>query len=127
MDAVQNVRAGHRQSTLGGEASVVNDGDVIGTASPEARLPGGQSTAWTSSSAVRAIRCHPRFLLPEMRAARPSGYRKGLVDFDQALFGHIRLLPSRTACVPSCGWLTGSHFVGVNTDVAPEMKVTTSN
>ncbi|MDD2885817.1 MAG: acyl-CoA dehydrogenase [Dechloromonas sp.] len=67
-----------------------------------------------------AIRCHP-YLLPEMQAAQNPDVRQGLVDFDQALFGHIGFTMKN-------GWrafrqgLTGSHFVTVNTDVAPEMK-----
>ncbi|WP_234086350.1 acyl-CoA dehydrogenase [Azonexus sp. R2A61] len=67
-----------------------------------------------------AIRCHP-YLLPEMRAAQNPDVRQGLVDFDRALFGHIGFTMKN-------GWrafrqgLTGSHFVTVNTDVAPEMK-----
>ena len=66
-----------------------------------------------------AIRCHP-YLLPEMRAAQNPDVRQGLVDFDRALFGHIGFTMKN-------GWrafrqgLTGSHFVTVNTDVAPEM------
>ncbi|MFV5213015.1 acyl-CoA dehydrogenase [Azonexus caeni] len=67
-----------------------------------------------------AIRCHP-YLLPEMRAAQNPDARQGLVDFDRALFGHIGFTMKN-------GWrafrqgLTGSHFVTVNTDVAPEMR-----
>ena len=67
-----------------------------------------------------AIRCHP-YLLPEMRAAQNPDARQGLVDFDRALFGHIGFTVKN-------GWrafrqgLTGSHFVTVNTDVAPEMQ-----
>jgi len=67
-----------------------------------------------------AIRCHP-FLLPEMRAAQNPDTRKGLVDFDQALFGHIGFTVKNSLRSLWLG-LTGSHFVGVNTDVAPEMK-----
>jgi acyl-CoA dehydrogenase len=35
-----------------------------------------------------AIRCHP-FVLKEMEAAREKDKRKGVKEFDQALFGHI--------------------------------------
>jgi acyl-CoA dehydrogenase len=35
-----------------------------------------------------AIRCHP-FVLPEMVAAGDTDAERGLIDFDQALFGHI--------------------------------------
>jgi acyl-CoA dehydrogenase len=67
-----------------------------------------------------AIRCHP-YLLPEMQAAQNPDTRKGLVDFDQALFGHIGFTVKNSLRSLWLG-LTGSHFVGVNTDVAPEMK-----
>lgn len=67
-----------------------------------------------------AIRCHP-YLLPEMQAAQNPDAKKGLVDFDKALFGHIGFTIKN--CLRAL-WLgmTGSHFVGVNADVAPEMK-----
>jgi acyl-CoA dehydrogenase len=35
-----------------------------------------------------AIRCHP-FVLPEMRAASDEDTDRGLIDFDEALFGHV--------------------------------------
>ena len=35
-----------------------------------------------------AIRCHP-FVLKEMEAARETNRRKGVDDFDRALFGHV--------------------------------------
>jgi acyl-CoA dehydrogenase len=35
-----------------------------------------------------AIRCHP-FVLPEMRAAADEDTDRGLIEFDEALFGHI--------------------------------------
>lgn len=35
-----------------------------------------------------AIRCHP-FVLRELRAAQDTDEKRGLVDFDDALFGHI--------------------------------------
>ncbi len=67
-----------------------------------------------------AIRCHP-YLLPEMQAAQNPNTKQGLVDFDKALFGHIGFTIKN--CLRAL-WLgmTGSHFVSVNTDVAPEMK-----
>jgi acyl-CoA dehydrogenase len=67
-----------------------------------------------------AIRCHP-YLLPEMQAAQNPDAKKGLVDFDKALFGHIGFTIKN--CLRAL-WLgmTGSHFVGINADVAPEMK-----
>jgi acyl-CoA dehydrogenase len=36
-----------------------------------------------------AIRCHP-FVLQEMQAAQNADGRRGLIDFDAALFGHMR-------------------------------------
>jgi len=67
-----------------------------------------------------AIRCHP-YLLPEMRAAQNPDARQGLVDFDQALFGHIGFTIRNSLRALWLG-ITGSHFSAVNTDVAPEMK-----
>ncbi len=67
-----------------------------------------------------AIRCHP-YLLPEMQAAQNPDTRRGLVDFDKALFGHIGFTVKNGLRALWLG-LTGSHFAGVNTDVAPEMK-----
>lgn len=66
-----------------------------------------------------AIRCHP-YLLPEMQAAQNPDTRQGLIDFDKALFGHIGFTVRN--CLRAL-WLgmTGSHFVRVNADVAPEM------
>ena len=67
-----------------------------------------------------AIRCHP-YLLPEMRAAQNPDARQGLIDFDRALFGHIGFTISNAWRAFRQG-ITGSHFVSVNTDVAPEMR-----
>lgn len=67
-----------------------------------------------------AIRCHP-YLLAEMQAAQNPDSRKGLVDFDKALFGHIGFTAKNALRALWLG-LTGSHFAGVNTSVAPEMK-----
>ena len=43
-----------------------------------------------------AIRCHP-FVLKEMEAARDKDKRRGLKDFDAALFGHIGFTISNAA------------------------------
>lgn len=67
-----------------------------------------------------AIRCHP-FLLAEMQAAQHPDVEKGLADFDQALFGHVRFTVRNGLRALWLG-LTGSHFVRVDADVAPEMK-----
>ncbi len=67
-----------------------------------------------------AIRCHP-YLLPEMQAAQNPDAKKGLVDFDKALFGHIGFTIKNGFRALWLG-MTGSHFAGVNTDVAPEMR-----
>lgn len=67
-----------------------------------------------------AIRCHP-YLLPEMQAAQNPDTRKGLVDFDKALFGHIGFTIKNGFRALWLG-MTGSHFAAVNVDTAPEMK-----
>jgi acyl-CoA dehydrogenase len=66
-----------------------------------------------------AIRCHP-YLLPEMQAAQNKDVRQGLVDFDKALWGHIGYTIKNGFRALWLG-MTGSHFVGVNVDVAPEV------
>lgn len=67
-----------------------------------------------------AIRCHP-YLLPEMQAAQNPDQKKGLVDFDKALFGHIGFT-IKNGCRALWLGMTGSHFAAVNVDTAPEMK-----
>ena len=67
-----------------------------------------------------AIRCHP-YLLPEMHAAHNADARQGLVDFDNALWGHIGYTIKNGFRALWLG-MTGSHFVGVNVDVAPEVR-----
>jgi acyl-CoA dehydrogenase len=67
-----------------------------------------------------AIRCHP-YLLPEMQAAQNPDVKKGLVDFDKALFGHIGFT-IKNGCRALWLGMTGSHFVAVNAAVAPEMR-----
>lgn len=67
-----------------------------------------------------AIRCHP-YLLAEMHAAHNQDARQGLVDFDKALWGHIGYTIRNGFRALWLG-MTGSHFVGVNVDVAPEVR-----
>lgn len=63
-----------------------------------------------------AIRCHP-FVLAEMQSAQ----KNDLVAFDKALFGHMGFSVGNGIRALVMG-LTGSHFVSVNADVAPETK-----
>jgi acyl-CoA dehydrogenase len=67
-----------------------------------------------------AIRCHP-FVLKEMAATREADREKASVAFDAALFGHLRFAASNLARTFVMG-MTGSHFVGVPADVAPETR-----
>ena len=63
-----------------------------------------------------AIRCHP-FVLKEMEAARVGE----LKAFDTAFWGHVGYTLSNAARAMVMG-LTGSHFVSVPSDVAPETR-----
>ncbi|MET0732932.1 MAG: acyl-CoA dehydrogenase, partial [Casimicrobiaceae bacterium] len=65
-----------------------------------------------------AIRCHP-FLLKEMSATRNADRAMARRAFDKLLFGHLRFTVSSLARTLVMG-LTGSHFVRVPADVAPE-------
>jgi acyl-CoA dehydrogenase len=67
-----------------------------------------------------AIRCHP-YLLAEMQAAHEPNAARGLAAFDKALWGHIGFTIKNGLRALWLG-MTGSHFVAVNADVAPEMK-----
>ena len=67
-----------------------------------------------------AIRCHP-YVLKEMMATREKDRAKASVDFDAALFGHIRFTVTNMARTLVMG-LTGSHFVAVPAGVAPETR-----
>jgi acyl-CoA dehydrogenase len=66
-----------------------------------------------------AIRCHP-YVLKEMRAAQDADAKRGLIDFDAAVFGHIAHT-MRNGLRAFVTGLTGSHFIGVP-DVAPETR-----
>jgi acyl-CoA dehydrogenase len=67
-----------------------------------------------------AIRCHP-YLLAEMQAAQHPDPRRGLHDFDQALWAHIGYTLRNAGRALALG-MTGSHFVAVNVETAPEMR-----
>ena len=67
-----------------------------------------------------AIRCHP-YVLKEMQAAHNPDGGQGLNDFDKALFGHVAFTIRH--CFRTLGkGLTGSHFVAVPDNVAPETR-----
>jgi acyl-CoA dehydrogenase len=67
-----------------------------------------------------AIRCHP-YLLKEIAATREADRDVASAAFDDALFGHVRFTLSNLARTLVMG-LTGSHFVRVPDDVAPETR-----
>ena len=67
-----------------------------------------------------AIRCHP-YVLKEIEATRESDPVKASAAFDAALFGHVGFVASNLARTLVTG-LTGSHFVRIPADVAPEMR-----
>jgi acyl-CoA dehydrogenase len=67
-----------------------------------------------------AIRCHP-YVLAEMQAAQSSDRKQGLDDFDRAFWGHVGFVAKNKLRALGTA-LTGARWVGVNADVAPEMK-----
>ncbi len=67
-----------------------------------------------------AIRCHP-YVLKEIEAAREADRTKASIAFDAALFGHLGFALSNMARTFVTG-ITGSHFVRVPSDVAPETR-----
>ena len=67
-----------------------------------------------------AIRCHP-YVLKEMKAAYNPDARQGLLDFDEAFFGHAGYTVKHAFGALGKG-LTGSHFVSVPANVAPETR-----
>jgi acyl-CoA dehydrogenase len=67
-----------------------------------------------------AIRCHP-YVLKEMQAAHNPDADEGLQQFDAALFGHIGFTIGHGFGAMMKG-LSGSHFVSVPENVAPETK-----
>ncbi|MBI5041422.1 MAG: acyl-CoA dehydrogenase [Gammaproteobacteria bacterium] len=56
-----------------------------------------------------ALRCHP-YVLKEMQAALDTDFKRGVRDFDRALFGHARLLMSNASRALLHG-LTGARLV----------------
>ena len=67
-----------------------------------------------------AIRCHP-YVLKEMGAARDEDRARGLRDFDKALFNHFAFIWARGFRAWLAG-LTGSRFLSVPANVAPETR-----
>ncbi len=67
-----------------------------------------------------AIRCHP-YVLREMTALREPDSRKALRDFDAALAGHLRFASGNALRAFGMA-LTGSHFVRIPANVAPETR-----
>jgi acyl-CoA dehydrogenase len=67
-----------------------------------------------------AIRCHP-YVLKEIQATREADRAKASRDFDRALWGHVRFTLSNAVRSVVMG-LTGSHWVGVPAQAAPEMR-----
>jgi len=67
-----------------------------------------------------AIRCHP-YVLKEIEATRETDPAKASAAYDAALFGHVRFTVSNMARTLVTG-LTGSHFVDVPANVAPETR-----
>jgi acyl-CoA dehydrogenase len=67
-----------------------------------------------------AIRCHP-YVLKEIAATRSADRARASIAFDAALFGHLRFVAANFARTLVMG-LTGSHFVGVPANVAPETR-----
>jgi acyl-CoA dehydrogenase len=67
-----------------------------------------------------AIRCHP-YVLREMQAAREADGKKGAREFDRALWAHIRFTLVNAVWAFFMG-ITGSHWVRIRADIAPENK-----
>ncbi len=67
-----------------------------------------------------AIRCHP-WVLKEIAATHEPDAAKASVAFDEAMWGHVGFALSNAARTLVTG-LTGSHFVRVPENVAPETR-----
>jgi acyl-CoA dehydrogenase len=67
-----------------------------------------------------AIRCHP-YVLKEMLAAREPDRARASQEFDRALWGHIRFTLTNAVRSLIMG-LTGSHWVQVPLNAAPENR-----
>lgn len=68
-----------------------------------------------------AIRCHP-YILDEMDAALDSDTRRGLKDFDQALWNHAAYSLRNIARAFWHG-LTAARFIRIEPDTEPDMQV----
>ena len=67
-----------------------------------------------------AIRCHP-YVLKEMHAARDPDRREASREFDRAFWGHVGFTVTNAVRALVMG-LTGSHWVSVPLDAAPENR-----
>ena len=67
-----------------------------------------------------AIRAHP-YVLKEIEATREADPRRALAAFEAALFGHVRFALANFARTFVAG-ITGSHFIDVPANVAPETR-----
>jgi acyl-CoA dehydrogenase len=67
-----------------------------------------------------AIRCHP-YVLKEMHAARDPDRKEASREFDRAFWGHVSFTVTNAARALVMG-LTGSHWVSVPLDAAPENR-----
>ncbi|MDD5247420.1 MAG: acyl-CoA dehydrogenase [Rhodocyclaceae bacterium] len=65
-----------------------------------------------------AIRCHP-YVLKEFLAVTEPDAAKALADFDAALCGHVGFTVANAVRAFGMG-ITGSHFVSVPDNIAPE-------
>jgi acyl-CoA dehydrogenase len=67
-----------------------------------------------------AIRCHP-YVLKEMNAARDTDSARALRHFDRAFWNHLGFIVANAARALVMG-MTGSHWVRVPANVAPETR-----
>jgi acyl-CoA dehydrogenase len=67
-----------------------------------------------------AIRCHP-YVLSEMRAAQSADRAAASIEFDRALWGHVRFAMANKVRAFVTG-LTGAAFVRAPRDAAPELR-----
>ncbi len=67
-----------------------------------------------------AIRCHP-YVLKEIEAAKNPDARRGLADFDAALFGHVKFGIANLARSWVMG-MTGAHFVRTPEAIDPRTR-----
>lgn len=62
-----------------------------------------------------AIRCHP-YILSEMKAAKDDDHKRGLINFDKAIFGHLGFIISNKARAFILA-ITGARFAKVPRNV----------